>query len=122
MYHFGMLGSWLVTRPRPNRALRLLREVWKTRYASTTLPQPDTPNPASDSSLRSRLNRYREQRHGPAASQVRDQLEAYLAQGTEDCGDPIRWWYDKLTRNEWPELAQMALDYLSVPGKFCAIS
>ncbi|KDQ06020.1 hypothetical protein BOTBODRAFT_74748, partial [Botryobasidium botryosum FD-172 SS1] len=56
------------------------------------------------------------QKHGPAASQTRDQLEAYLAQETFNCGDPIRWWHEKLVSNQWPELAQMALDYLSVPA------
>ncbi|KDQ05669.1 hypothetical protein BOTBODRAFT_90708, partial [Botryobasidium botryosum FD-172 SS1] len=45
-----------------------------------------------------------------------DQLEAYLTQETFGCGDPIHWWYDKLTSNQWPDLARMALDYLSIPA------
>ena len=45
-----------------------------------------------------------------------DELDEYLSQAIEKVRDPIAWWWDH--RKVYPRLSAMALDYLSIPGKF----
>lgn len=52
----------------------------------------------------------------PKKAAVVDELTRYLASPTEATLDPLLWWIEK--RAVYPHLARMALDYLSIPGKF----
>jgi hypothetical protein len=45
-----------------------------------------------------------------------NELDEYLSQAIEKVKDPIAWWWDH--RTVYPRLSAMALDYLSIPGKF----
>ena len=45
--------------------------------------------------------------------------DEYLAQPMERVLDPIQWWWTH--RATFPKLSQMALDYLSAPGKYLHI-
>jgi hypothetical protein len=49
---------------------------------------------------------------------IRDpnELDEYLSQTVERVKDPIAWWSDHTA--VYPRLSAMALDYLSIPGKF----
>jgi hAT family C-terminal dimerisation region len=46
----------------------------------------------------------------------RNELEEYLALPVEHVKDPVKWWY--VNRKAYPNLSQMALDYLSIPGEY----
>jgi hypothetical protein len=48
-----------------------------------------------------------------------NELDEYLSHPIEKVRDPIGWWWDH--RKQYPTLSQMALDFLSVPGKFLLI-
>ena len=45
-----------------------------------------------------------------------NELNEYLSQAIKKVKDPIAWWWDY--RKVYPGLSAMALDYLSIPGKF----
>ena len=49
--------------------------------------------------------------HGTTLS---DELTLYLNTEPENVKDAIRWWYEK--HKTYPQLHQMALDYLTIPG------
>ncbi|KDQ06550.1 hypothetical protein BOTBODRAFT_121339, partial [Botryobasidium botryosum FD-172 SS1] len=101
--------SWITV------SLDLIRGVWKDKYAPKA--KPSVPAPATGSqatSLRSRLNQYKTHMRTTATTDTLDQLESYLAQEPVSCDDPLQWWEEK--RAAWPELAQMATNYLSVPA------
>lgn len=52
----------------------------------------------------------------PNAWSEKNHLEQYLSDPVEpNVREPLKWWWGK--RDVWPGLAQMALDYLSVPCK-----
>ena len=44
----------------------------------------------------------------------KDELQTYLDAPTEECPNPIAWWWER--RALYPHLSQMALAYLSIPG------
>jgi hypothetical protein len=48
-----------------------------------------------------------------------DELDHYLSMDAEDIKDGILWWHDK--HATFPHLSHMALDYLSIPGKWSSI-
>jgi hAT family C-terminal dimerisation region len=50
----------------------------------------------------------------PKASELRDELERYLASDPEFVPDVLAWWYER--RNTYPGLSRMAMDYLTIPG------
>jgi hAT family C-terminal dimerisation region len=50
----------------------------------------------------------------PAADHT-DELKYYLDSDPENISDPLLWW--TRMQNVYPCLSQMALDYLSIPGK-----
>ena len=50
-----------------------------------------------------------------------DQLERYLAAETFPCADPLAYWHARREAGDCPELAQMALDYLSAPGEYISL-
>ena len=53
----------------------------------------------------------------PRAADLRDELERYLSTDPEHVDDVLIWWYEH--KHIFPCLHRMALDYLSIPGKFC---
>ncbi|KDQ19703.1 hypothetical protein BOTBODRAFT_170759 [Botryobasidium botryosum FD-172 SS1] len=83
-----------------DRAVTLLRETWQTKYAPTpspTMPSASTPTPATDFT-------------------AGDQLETYLSEPVLNVIDPLAYWNEKRLSGACPELAQMALDYLTIPA------
>jgi hypothetical protein len=52
----------------------------------------------------------------PSSSELRDELDRYLSTDPEQVTDVCRWWYER--RVEYPRLHRMALDYLTIPGKY----
>ena len=50
----------------------------------------------------------------PASSDLRDELDRYLAMDIEDVKDALRWWFEH--RATFPHLSRMVRDYLSIPG------
>ncbi|KDQ16696.1 hypothetical protein BOTBODRAFT_172809 [Botryobasidium botryosum FD-172 SS1] len=64
--------------------------------------------------LTSQLNRFKTQMCTATTSEALDQLETYLTQDSFDCDEPLAWWSTK--RSAWPELLQMAINYLSIPA------
>jgi hypothetical protein len=54
--------------------------------------------------------------HPPKPSALHDKLTRYLALDPEDVTDALQWWHEH--RTMYPHLLHMALDYLSIPGKF----
>ena len=48
-----------------------------------------------------------------------DELEHYLSMDPEDVRDGILWWHDRCAT--FPHLSCMALNYLSIPGKWSSI-
>ena len=56
----------------------------------------------------------------PLKTDLRDELDTYLSTDPEHVTDSIAWWYEK--RYVYPRLHRMALDYLTIPGKFFSFS
>jgi hypothetical protein len=56
----------------------------------------------------------------PLKSDLHDELDHYLSTDPEHVRDAIAWWYEK--RLVYPRLHRMALDYLTIPGKFIYFS
>ena len=52
--------------------------------------------------------------------QEADELEEYLGQAIEKIKDPNAWWWNH--QKVYPQLSEMALDYLSILGKSQFIS
>jgi hypothetical protein len=52
----------------------------------------------------------------PKKSALRDDLDRFLSTDPEDVTDALLWWYEH--KHVYPHLYRMALDYLSIPGKF----
>jgi hypothetical protein len=52
----------------------------------------------------------------PKASDLRDELDRYLSTDPEDIENVLAWWHER--RSSYPQLSRMALDYLTIPGKF----
>ena len=52
----------------------------------------------------------------PTPSELQGELRKYLDSDPIEVSDALAWWHEH--RNEFPCLNQMALDYLSIPGKF----
>ena len=52
--------------------------------------------------------------------QETDELDEYPGQAIEKVKDPIAWWWNH--QKVYPQLSEMALDYLSIPGKSQFIS
>jgi hypothetical protein len=52
----------------------------------------------------------------PKRSDLRSELDRYLSTDVEDVQDALQWWTDRCSA--YPCLSRMALDYLSIPGKF----
>jgi hypothetical protein len=53
------------------------------------------------------------------AASILDELTAYLEEEREQVVDVIAWWKGK--QKIYPRLAQMALDFLNVPGEFSSL-
>ena len=47
------------------------------------------------------------------------ELDEYLRKAVENVKEPLAWWITN--RHVYPNLSHMALDYLSIPGKFLNI-
>ena len=45
-----------------------------------------------------------------------DELGRFLSIKPENVTDAVQWWYEN--RNNYPRLYRMALDYLTIPGKY----
>jgi hypothetical protein len=56
----------------------------------------------------------------PMRTELRDEIEAYLQSDPEAVNDVLAWWYGK--QQTYPNLSQMALDYLSIPGSIYSFS
>ncbi|KDQ18328.1 hypothetical protein BOTBODRAFT_103694, partial [Botryobasidium botryosum FD-172 SS1] len=96
------------------RAVDLLRETWQT-YAPT--PSATTPSaPVASTPALYDFDRYRKQKRSAAVSTASDQLEAYLSEPVLNIEDPLAYWNEKRLIGACPELAQMALDYLTIPA------
>jgi len=52
----------------------------------------------------------------PSSSELRDELDRYLSTDPEQVTDVCRWWYEQ--RAAYPRLHRMALNYLTIPGKY----
>ncbi len=52
----------------------------------------------------------------PSSSELRDELDQYLSTDPEQVTDVCCWWYER--RVEYPRLHHMALNYLTIPGKY----
>jgi hypothetical protein len=53
----------------------------------------------------------------PAA--VVDEITLYLSEATVEVDNGIKWWYEN--KETYPQLFQMARDYLMIPGTFLVI-
>jgi hAT family C-terminal dimerisation region len=51
-----------------------------------------------------------------AFSELRDELDRYLASYPEQVTNVCQWWYER--RVAYPRLSHMALDYLTIPGVY----
>lgn len=50
-------------------------------------------------------------------NQDQDELDRYLKTDVDcEVGDPLLWWVEH--KHVYPRLSRMALDFLTVPGKF----
>jgi hypothetical protein len=52
----------------------------------------------------------------PKSTDLGNELERYLSTDIEDVRDAIIWWHER--QAVYPHLSRMALDYLTIPGKF----
>lgn len=100
------------------RALKDVRGVWHSHYK----PRPSTTSDATPSSSNAKkpsIYDFDSFTCGvePLSTALMDQLERYLAAETFPCTDPLAYWNARREAGDCPELAQMALDYLSAPGE-----
>jgi hypothetical protein len=51
----------------------------------------------------------------PHRSELRNELESYLATDPTEVADALLWWFER--KHIYPHLYRMALDYLSIPRK-----
>ena len=51
----------------------------------------------------------------PRQSDLRNELERFLATDPEEVADVLLWWFEQ--KHIYPRLYRMALDYLSIPHK-----
>jgi hypothetical protein len=56
----------------------------------------------------------------PRTRELCDELDRYLSTDPEHVVDVLMWWTER--RSMYPSLSHMALDYLSIPGKFCVLN
>ncbi|KAI1789358.1 hypothetical protein LXA43DRAFT_1062869 [Ganoderma leucocontextum] len=129
----GWPDSW------KHKALRLARLEWDTHYkpcasarVATTLNAQDSsgsPSTMSSSKARPHLGRHSAQASMSAISKPdsqprKDPFEAYLQMGTlPDLKDPLRYWNAILkSKSGSPELAQMALNILSISAAAAALA
>lgn len=52
----------------------------------------------------------------PKAADLGSEVDQYLSLDVEHVTDPLAWWHAQ--RGMYPQLSHMALNYLSIPGKF----
>jgi len=52
----------------------------------------------------------------PKPADLGSEVDRYLSSDVKHVTDPLAWWHAR--RSMYPQLSQMALDYLSIPGKF----
>lgn len=52
----------------------------------------------------------------PKSSELGNELERYLSADIEDVRDAVAWWHAH--QAVYPRLSRMALDYLTIPGKY----
>jgi hypothetical protein len=50
---------------------------------------------------------------------VVDEITLYLSEATVEVDNGIKWWYEN--KETYPQLFQMARDYLMIPGTFLVI-
>ena len=50
----------------------------------------------------------------PKPAELGSELKQYLSTDVEHVSDPIMWWHERW--HIYPQLSQMALDYLTIPG------
>ncbi len=55
----------------------------------------------------------------PRPAELHSKLDKYLGTDPEHVTDALAWWYEH--KHMYPHLHRMALDYLSIPGKFYQI-
>jgi hypothetical protein len=72
-----------------------------------------------ESQLHTGMNDFGDVSLGTAASIV-DELYDYLQQQVENIKLPLQWWVHN--QKAYPNLHQMALNYLSIPGRLCTIA
>lgn len=53
---------------------------------------------------------------GTATTRQQNEIDEYLHLPVENVLDPLKWWYDH--RRVYPNLSQMAIDYLSIPREW----
>jgi hypothetical protein len=54
------------------------------------------------------------------ATELQDELANYLSTPRDlSVKDGLRWWYDR--KHLYPRLHRMAMDYLSIPGRFLCL-
>jgi hypothetical protein len=56
----------------------------------------------------------------PKATDLRNELDRYLGTDVENVTDAVAWWHAH--HSSYPQLSQMALDYLTIPGKLYSAS
>ena len=66
-------------------------------------------------SQRTYLTTFQHSNH-PKNQCFEDDLDRYLSTNPEDVTDALEWWYEH--KHIYPHLHHIALDYLSIPGKF----
>jgi hypothetical protein len=94
----------------------LVRDKYTTCYegkAGLAAAAPDTTDTANDN------NDFAAFSNISATNCIGSQtseLEEFLRKPVENVKDPLKWWV--ANRHVYPNLYHMALDYLSIPGKF----
>ena len=98
--------------------IKLVKEkvisVWQDVYKTQDRPSSSSTKIPGPESMKKKFDQWRASRRKTV--QV-DQLEQYLAAPVEpemESGTELDWWYRH--RETWPQLAQMALDILSIPA------
>lgn len=98
------------------RAKQSLVDVYEADYAPVDSEDPQlAQNTASTShfAFGSWAKKVRGAKDGS-----RSVVEAYLSEPVEVCDDPIAYWRGQIVAGRRVELAQMALDYLTIPCAF----